>query len=329
MRQNTKKKRSGFGYFIRMFLLLVELLAVTLFLWGNDAYSISATTPEFKWENYKTIAHALGGIGDKTYLNSKESFLAGYQMGCRLFEVDLVKTSDNVWVCRHSWYQSLGQWEGDEKKVLSSEEFLSRPIYGKYTPITFEDLLVLLSDYPDTFVMLDSKQYSVRNYQKTVEDYADYIELAEAAGVPDVMGQIIPEIYNQAMFAGTALLYDFPGYIYSLWQEYSTEELTEIAAFCKEKNIQVQAWSPLGRGTLLRHALLEKIAAAHGKTPAQVALRWCIERGIAPIPKSTLFAHQQENLNVFDFSLTPEEVNELTAMPQTSFSGLHPDTVTF
>ena len=59
MRQNTKKKRSGFGYFIRMFLLLVELLAVTLFLWGNDAYSISATTPEFKWENYKTIAHAL------------------------------------------------------------------------------------------------------------------------------------------------------------------------------------------------------------------------------------------------------------------------------
>ena len=54
MRQNTKKKRSGFGYFIRMFLLLVELLAVTLFLWGNDAYSISATTPEFKWENYKT-----------------------------------------------------------------------------------------------------------------------------------------------------------------------------------------------------------------------------------------------------------------------------------
>ena len=238
MRQNTKKKRSGFGYFIRMFLLLVELLAVTLFLWGNDAYSISATTPEFKWENYKTIAHALGGIGDKTYLNSKESFLAGYQMGCRLFEVDLVKTSDNVWVCRHSWYQSLGQWEGDEKKVLSSEEFLSRPIYGKYTPITFEDLLVLLSDYPDTFVMLDSKQYSLRNYQKTVEDYADYIELAEAAGVPDVMRQVIPEIYNQAMFAGTALLYDFPGYIYSLWQEYSIKELTEIAAFCREKNIQ-------------------------------------------------------------------------------------------
>lgn len=110
--------------------------------------------PEFNWENYKTIAHALGGIGDKTYLNSKESFLASYQMGCRLFEVDLVKTSDNVWVCRHSWNQSLDQWEGDGKNVLSSEEFISRPVCGKYTPMTFKDLLMLLSDYPDAFVML-------------------------------------------------------------------------------------------------------------------------------------------------------------------------------
>ena len=237
MRQNTKKKRSGFGYFIRMFLLLVELLAVTLFLWGNDAYSISATTPEFKWENYKTIAHALGGIGDKTYLNSKESFLAGYQMGCRLFEVDLVKTSDNVWVCRHSWYQSLGQWEGEERKVLSSEEFLNTPIYGKNTPMTFEDLLKLLDEYPDAFVMIDSKQYSVRNYQRTLEDYAQYREISIKAGIEHTLKQIIPEIYNSAMYPGTALLYKFPAYIYSLWQEYTTEELNDIAEFCQTNKI--------------------------------------------------------------------------------------------
>ena len=190
MNQNNKKKKTGLGYCIRLILVLMELLAVTLFLWGNDVYSISATTPEFKWENYKTIAHALGGINDKTYLNSKESFLAAYQMGCRLFEVDLTKTSDNVWVCRHSWNQSLGQWEGEDKQVLSSEEFLSRPLFGKYTPMTFEDLLILLNDYPDAFVMLDSKQYSLRNYQKTLEDYADYMELAQGVGVPDVMKQI-------------------------------------------------------------------------------------------------------------------------------------------
>ena len=71
MSQNTTKKKSGVGYCIRLLLLLAELLAVALFLWGNDVYSLSAATPEFKWENYETIAHALGGISDKTYLNSK------------------------------------------------------------------------------------------------------------------------------------------------------------------------------------------------------------------------------------------------------------------
>lgn len=158
-------------------------------------------------------------------------------MGCRLFEVDLTRTSDGVWVCRHSWKQSLGQWDGEEAKVLSSEEFLASPIYGKYTPLTFEDLMLLLKEYPDAFVMLDSKQYSLRNYQTTLDDYVDYLDMAREAGAEDAIDQIIPEIYNQAMFAGTALLYQFPAYIYSLWKEYSEEELGEIAEFCQEKGI--------------------------------------------------------------------------------------------
>ena len=48
-----------------------------------------------------------------------------------------------------------------------------------------------------------------------------------------------------------------------------------------------------------------------------------------PIPKATELHHQRENLEVFDFELTPEEMDELTNMPQAAFSGLHPDTVTF
>ena len=51
------------------------------------------------------------------------------------------------------------------------------------------------------------------------------------------LDRIIPEIYNEAMFPGTAMLYSFPSYVYSLWQEYSVEELEYIASFCKEKGI--------------------------------------------------------------------------------------------
>ena len=221
MKQDKKKRKAGI--FGRMLLLFWEMMGIAAFLWGQEVFPASVTTPAFSWENYKTVAHALGGIGDKTYLNSKESFLASYQMGCRLFEVDLTKTSDGVWVCRHSWTQSMGQWEGDKARVLSEAEFLSSPIYRKYTPMTLADFLKLLKNYPDAFVMLDSKQYSVRSYQTTVEDYADYLEIAEAAGAEEVLDQIIPEIYTQPMFAGTALLYNFPTYIYSLWQEYSVK----------------------------------------------------------------------------------------------------------
>lgn len=86
-------------------------------------------------------------------------------------------------------------------------------------------------------IMLDSKQYSLQNYQTTLDDYVDYLDMAREAERKMPLIRLYPEIYNQAMFAGTALLYQFPAYIYSLWKEYSEEELGEIAEFCQEKGI--------------------------------------------------------------------------------------------
>lgn len=229
--------------FVKRIILLIEiLLAACLFTgsvpYGNAKEEIAVNTPEFNWENYNIIIHALGGLDGYTYLNSRESFINHYDKGCRFFEVDLSQTSDGVWVCRHNWKEPMGQWEGDKKKVLSAEEFLNTPIYGKYTPMSFEDLLKLLDEYPDAFVTIDSKQYSVRNYQRTLEDYAQYREIAINAGLEHTLGQIIPELYNSAMYSGTTLVYKFPAYLYSLWQEYSIEELNDIADFCQANQIQ-------------------------------------------------------------------------------------------
>lgn len=257
----NNNKPHGAGHYVRKFFLVLEVFFISVFLLGESSFSDplpikneegieknetqqtrqeeekSHKTPEFAWENYRTIAHALGGLDGKNYLNSKESFIESYEKGCRLFEVDLVRTSDQVWVCRHSWNQSLGQWEEEGKKILTADEFLNAPIYGKYTPMSFRDLLILLKDYPDAFVLLDSKQYSIRNYSKTIEDYAEYLEIAAEADAKESLDQIIPEIYNEAMFPGTALAYRFPSYIYSLWQEYTIEEIYEIGDFCQEKGI--------------------------------------------------------------------------------------------
>lgn len=272
-RRNKKNK-----YMLRRLLLTIEAVMISLFIIGgtdikqfselgkevlakeNDTEVVSSlqekentqkvvSTPEFRWENYTVIAHALGAVDGKAYLNSKESFIENYEKGYRLFEVDLTETSDGVWVCRHSWNTSMGQWDGNEKKILTAEEFLKTPIYGKYTPMTLYDLFVLLKEYPDAFVMLDSKQYSIRNYQKTLEDYSEYVEIATEAGAEQVLCQLIPQIYNEAMYPGVALMQKFQTYIYSMWQEYSTKELEQIAEFCREKNIPAATiyenyWSP-------------------------------------------------------------------------------------
>lgn len=192
---------------------------------------------KFSWENYNTITHALGGLEGYTYLNAKEGFQEYYEKGSRLFELDLKKTSDKVWVCRHNWQEALGQWDGEEKNVLSSKEFCSIPIYGKYTPMTLEDALQLLEAHPDAYYLIDCKNYSKRDYENTLADYQAYYEAAKNAGVEQVMDQIIPEIYNSSMYDAISTIYPFPSYIYSLWKKYEAKELKEIADFCAEKEI--------------------------------------------------------------------------------------------
>lgn len=87
----------------------------------------------------------------------------------------------------------------------------------------------------------------------------------------------------------------------------------EILAFCHEHGIGVQAYSPLGRGNLAEDSLLTRIGSKYGKTPAQVALRWTLQHDAVPLPGSGNPKHMAENLAVYDFELTQEEMDEINA----------------
>lgn len=88
-----------------------------------------------------------------------------------------------------------------------------------------------------------------------------------------------------------------------------------LRRFCAEKGIAVQAWSPLGRGNAsLREPVVEEIARRHGRTATQVILRWELELGVGVIPKASSPAHQAENLALFDFGLSREEVAAISAL---------------
>ncbi|TDL88513.1 aldo/keto reductase [Vibrio vulnificus] len=103
----------------------------------------------------------------------------------------------------------------------------------------------------------------------------------------------------------------------------------EVQAFCKEQGIQLEAWSPLMQGELLDNEVLQAIATNHGKSVAQVILRWDLQNGIVTIPKSTKEHRIVENSTVFDFELTEEEMNQIDGLNQNHRVGPDPDNFDF
>jgi diketogulonate reductase-like aldo/keto reductase len=88
----------------------------------------------------------------------------------------------------------------------------------------------------------------------------------------------------------------------------------ELLAYCKEQGIAVEAYSPLAHGHGLDDPALAGIANKHQKTPAQIMLRWCIEQGTIPLPKSVSPERIAENLAIFDFSLDEDDMTVLASL---------------
>src|SRR5690606_18552374 len=105
---------------------------------------------------------------------------------------------------------------------------------------------------------------------------------------------------------------------------YLTQE--KLIRFCQEQDIAVTAFSPLGaqsyfelqmartEESVMGQPCIQAIADTHRRTPAQVLLRWGVQRGTAVIPKSTRVERLRENLNIFDFSLSDQEMNAISEL---------------
>lgn len=124
-----------------------------------------------------------------------------------------------------------------------------------------------------------TKDIGVSNYPKDLID-----ELIEATGAVPVVNQIE-------------------------WSPFGHSD--EMLAYAKERGMVIQAYSPLTRTTKFEDPVLNEIAEKHGKSPAQILIRWNIQKGSIPIPKANTKEHLKENLDVFDFQLTEEEMTRL------------------
>ncbi len=99
----------------------------------------------------------------------------------------------------------------------------------------------------------------------------------------------------------------------------------DVRAFCTEHQIAVEAWSPLGQGGVLGDPVIRSIAERTGKTPAQVVLRWHIQRGDIVFPKSVTPDRIRENIDIFDFELSATDVEDITVLNKNERTGPDPD----
>ena len=136
--------------------------------------------PDTWYTKYHVVAHGGGAIDGKINTNSKEAWSASYNRGIRLFDVDINRTSDGFYVLRHSWDDNLEQtkqtiitttttmvdWVGYDRYVLDEmqipvlNDFVSLPIFRRYTPQTITDMFEFLNSHEDVNVVADFKLYN-------------------------------------------------------------------------------------------------------------------------------------------------------------------------
>lgn len=120
----------------------------------------------------------------------------------------------------------------------------------------------------------------------------------------------VPPMVNQIEF--------HPGYM----QE-------ETVQYCRQHGILVEAWGPLGTGKMFSNPLLATIAEKYGKSVAQLCIRWCLQNQTLPLPKSVTPSRIAENADIFNFTISQEDMEAINNMPPFGISGLHPDKVKF
>lgn len=103
----------------------------------------------------------------------------------------------------------------------------------------------------------------------------------------------------------------------------------ELQKFCREHNIQLEAWSPLMAGQLLDNEELQEIASKYGKSVTQIIVRWDLQNDVITIPKSTKEHRIVENANVFDFELTKDDMNRINYLNKNQRVGPDPDNFDF
>jgi diketogulonate reductase-like aldo/keto reductase len=160
-----------------------------------------------------------------------------------------------------------------------------------------ESLRKLGMDYVDLYLV----HWPIRQTRKDTWEALERIyaeKRAKAIGVANYYEHHLDELFGYADIRPMVNQVEYSPFL----------QLPSLRARCRKEGIILQAYTPLVRGKRFDDERLQRISRKYGKTPAQVILRWDIQQGICPIPKSVSRARLEENFNVFDFTLSAEDM---------------------
>jgi methylglyoxal/glyoxal reductase len=198
-----------------------------------------------------------------------------------------------------------------ESGVPRDEIFVTTKLWNsdhglEATPRAFEESLKRLGmDYVDLYLVhwpikgthLDAWQAAVRLYED---------ERVRAVGVSNYTPRHLQEVEGVSALVPAVNQFEISPFL--------TRKV--VVDTCARKNIQVESYSPLARGKKWGDPVISGLAEGYGKTPAQIMIRWALEKGYVVIPKSVRRERIIENAGVFDFALSPDEVQRLDGLNQ-------------
>lgn len=242
------------------------------------------------------VGLGLWKIKDKEQFN--EAFTAAIDAGYRHF--DTAQVYDNEAYLGEAWRAS---------GVAREELFITTKIavthFGeKHTKTSFSDSLKhLQTDYVDLLLLHFPVTLLRRNSWKALEDIY-HAGQAKAIGVSNYTIKHLEELKTYASVMPAVNQVELHIFL----------QQPELVDYCRQNGIVVEAYSPLAHGKRMDDAEVQAIADRHGKTYAQIMLRWCVENGLVVLPKSVTPERIRENMDVYSFELYLDDLQTLTAL---------------
>lgn len=204
----------------------------------------------------------------------------------------------------------------------------------KRSGVPREDIFLTTKVWIEHYGYENAKASVLESMQKLQTEYLDLVLLHQPFSDTYGAWRALEELYDEGRIRAIGIsnfytdrMIDFASFnrikpMVNQMETHVFDQQKELKMWADKYDIRLEAWAPFGegRGDLFENEILKKIGAKYGKTAAQVMLRWNIQRGVIVIPKSTHIERMEENFNIFDFSLSDEDMTVIAGMDKNESS---------